>query len=249
MMTCRCCGSVDKLIKSHIIPQAFFRELQHTDEVTLIMSGVEGERTKKSRKGVYDQQILCRTCEAKLSNIDSYGINVLLKNFDQLFLPVKNAEEIIGFEGAAVHKEKLLHFLVSVLWRASVSTQNFYKNVNLGAHEASAKQITFAPKTSSFGVFDAVISKWDDGKILGHAVPPLLDPHKERWCGINAYRFYFGKIVAYIKVDARPFPEPLRRHSLLNAQAVYAISRNFATSSDFKAMISTAQKIYKAEQS
>lgn len=249
MLKCRCCGPVEKLIKAHVIPEAFFREHRDGDEVPLVISGSGEEIPKKSPIGVYDIEILCSTCEAKMSATDSYGIDVLLKKFDQLFLPVVESGRTVGYEATGLDQDRLLHFLVAVLWRASVSTQNFYKGVSLGPHEASAKQITFGVGTPSFGVFDAVLSKWRDDENIGLVTPPLLNPQRERLFGVNAYRFYFGQVVAYIKVDAQPFPEPLRRNSLLNAPAVRVVSRNIATSKDFGAMVSTLQKSHKAEES
>lgn len=248
MLQCRCCGVVEKLIKAHVIPEAFFREHRDGDEAPLIISGAKDAIPKKSPIGVYDMEILCRACEAKLSATDSYGIDVLLKKFNQLFLPAVESGRTVGYESTGADRKRLLHFLVAVLWRASVSNQNFYKRVRLGPHETSAKQITFDLGASSFGVFDAVLSKWREGESIGLITPPLLDPRRERWFGVNAYRFYFGQIVAYIKVDAQPFPQPLRRNSLLNAPAALVVSRNIATSKDFGAMLSTVQNSYNAEE-
>ncbi|WP_157604137.1 hypothetical protein [Rhizobacter sp. Root1221] len=214
----------------------------------LIISGAGREAPKRSPIGIYDTGILCLRCEEALGATDSYGIDVLLKRFGQLFLPKSGLGRTVGFEATEIANHRLLQFLIAVLWRASVSSQDFYGGVKLGPHEDAAKQIAFDVAASSFGVFDAILSKWRDDEGIGLVTPPLLNPHRERWHGVNAYRFYFGQVVAYIKVDARSFPEPLRRNSLLNASTARVVSRNIATSKDFGAMVSTTRGSVKAEE-
>ncbi|WP_157731335.1 hypothetical protein [Azotobacter chroococcum] len=247
MLTCKRCGKVEKLGKSHIIPEAFFRELREDKEMPLLVSGAYGELEKKAPIGVYDSQILCKSCEAQFSAIDSFGIDVLLKQYEKHFQPMVQHGKTVGFESTSVDKARLLQFLIAVLWRASVSEEHFYRHVELGPHETTAQEIAFSPKTpSSFGVFDALLSRWRDEQELGLVAYPLFDPRREKWPGgVNAYRLYFGEIVAYIKVDSRPFQPPLSSMSLLRSPTLKVVSRNIGTSKDFRAMVNTATKSHR----
>lgn len=160
MNHCRLCGANAVFVKSHIIPEAFFRELRSDGEVPLLVAGKMGQLPKKAPIGVYDPRILCALCEAKFSSVDSYGIAVLLSKFDQYFKPLQLDDRAIAFQGAEVDTTRLLRFLVSILWRGSVSTQPFYSTVVLGPLEKLAKDAIFGATVPQ--TFDAVLSRWDD---------------------------------------------------------------------------------------
>lgn len=238
MRQCRLCGTNAKLVKSHIIPEAFFRELRSEGEIPLLVTGREGHFPKKAPIGVYDSELLCSACEALFSSGDSYGIDVLLSQFDRYFNPLHLAERTLAFQGDDVDNIRLLRFLISVLWRASVSTQRFYGAVKLGPHEELAKNSMFESATPS--TFNAVLSRWDDAEDESHPTTGMMNPHKERWDGVNAYRLYFGKVVAYVKVDKRNFSETFEPLSLQAGSPCRIVNRQLSTSKDLKAMRKTA---------
>lgn len=213
----------------------------------MLVSGAYCEWAKKLPVGVYDSKILCKACEAQLKAIDSFGVDVLLKQHEKHFQPLVQHGKTVGFESTSIDKARLLQFLIAVLWRASVSVENFYRQVELGPHETTAQEIAFSSTVpSSFGVFDALLSRWHDKQDLDLLAYPLLDPRREKWPdGVNAYRLYFGEIVAYIKVDSRPFQPPFSSMSLLRSPTLKVVSRNLATSKDFRAMVDTAAKSHR----
>ena len=78
--------------------------------------------------------------------------------------------------------------------------------------------------------FATLFSVWDE------TVPLLMDPFAERWDGVRAYRIYLGRFVAYIKVDSRPFTEPLAKAALTPDGPLHVVSRRLAASKDFHVM-------------
>jgi len=247
MPPCALCGLNRKLIKAHAIPEAFFRELRLNGEVPLLVSGEQGQFPKKAPIGVYDEGILCEICEPAFGPIDDYGINVFLKDFGTTFQPLSKDGETAGFESATADSSRLLQFLVSVLWRASKSTHAFYSKVDLGPHEPLARLAVNTPGFELSEVFDAVLSRWKD---QDETVPTtaILDPRREKWFGVNAYRLYLGETVAYVKVDARPFPERMKTVSLRSAPPVLVVARKMAESKDIRAMKSTVQRSHENKQ-
>lgn len=240
-MVCRLCGQSRKLIKAHAVPEAFFRELRIDGETPLLISGESGRFPMKAPIGVYDEGILCEVCEPLFGRVDDYGIEVLLKKFDEYFHPLQRDGKTAGFESSTADASRLLQFLVAVLWRASVSTHGFYSKVALGPHEPLARAAIDTPGTTLSPVFDAVLSRWRDE---GDHVPTtaVLDPRRERWFGVNAYRFYFGETVAYVKVDAQPFPPGLHTISLRSAPPILVVERAMSESRDLHAMKHTVQR-------
>ncbi len=240
MKVCRACGATAGFVKSHIIPEAFFRELRDGGDSPLLVSGVQGVFPKRAPIGVYDHTILCSTCESKFQALDTYGIEVLLTRFDEHFTPLRKDGATGGFESEGLDKLRLLDFFVSVLWRASVSTQPFYKTVSLGPYERIVLETVVNGLSGAPDAFDAVLSRWkddDDGELPTTGV---MNPHRERWGDVNAYRLYLGKVVAYVRVDRRPFSEQFSAISLRSEGPCRIVSRRLATSKDLDAMRKTA---------
>lgn len=240
MPPCRLCGNVGKLVKAHIIPAAFFRSLREEDAVPLLVT--PNRFPKRSPIGVYDETILCDACEPKFDRFDSYGVRTLLHRLDDLFHPITHHDEIVAYEAKGIDRKLLLQFLLATLWRASVSTQPYYKRVNLGPYEEIAKHSILKPEAAIPLAFDAVLSRWTLEESHQPLARGIMDPFRERWDNVNAYRFYFGHVVAYIKVDRQPFLEPLQELSLLNRPVVTMVPRSFIQSSDFAAMVHTAKQ-------
>lgn len=237
MTLCKYCGASSSFINAHIIPEAFFRELREGTRAPLLITGRVGEFPKKAPIGVYDQEMLCGVCEERFLSEDTYGIDVLLKNFEQLFQPIEGGR---AFASDRIDKNLLLRFFVAVLWRASVSAQPFYRRVALGPYETEALNVLRHPTTDITSVFDAVMSRWEEPITGGVTTAAMLDPYPERWDGVNAYRLYLGRVVAYVKVDKQPFRAPFANLSLQADGPCQIVSRNFAESKDLRAMKHTA---------
>jgi len=246
--TCRLCGRDRRLVKAHAIPEAFFRVFRAGGENPLLVSNIPDAFPRRAPIGVYDDGILCEECERTFGEVDDYGIRVLLTEFDELFQPVvDDSGRTVGFQSRDIDQELLLRFLVATLWRASVSTRGFYSGVRLGAYESQVAGITEVARPVP-SVFAAALSVWTPVDTSRRLVHPVLDPRRERWNGVNAYRVYFGRVVAYVKVDSRPFPSPHREVALCQQDHLYVINRDFPTSKDFSAMAKTAKTSFRRQQ-
>ena len=238
------CTQDRKLIKAHAIPEAFFREARMGTAAPILVSATEGQFPRKAPIGVYDEGILCEACEAIFGPLDDYAITALLKDFNSKFHQLDRDGRVVGYESSTVDRNRLLQFLVAVLWRASVSTHDFYSNVNLGPHETMARNALGSSKVELPSVFDAVLSRWKDPD---EVVPPtvILDPRRERWTGVNGYRLYLGETVAFIKVDAQPFPPELKLGSLRSQLPLIVVARSMANSKDLQVMKQTALRSHR----
>jgi len=242
-MRCRLCFCDRKTVASHIVPKAFWVELRGDDGPPVLISGAEGVFPQKSQIGVYDETILCEDCEAKFNDVDDYAIRVLLKEFDSLFAPVWDTTfpaRIVAYESGAVDQERLLRFLVSVLWRASVSTQPTYKRVNLGSLEVlAATAIDRAVPLPE--VFGAMLARWTPAHAMGYDRHPILDPVVKTMQGMPVYMLYFGQFVAYLRTTGATFPSPLDVISVGVGETLNVTVRNFEGSSELQAMLHTVE--------
>lgn len=241
-MSCRLCNRQRKMMKSHIVPEAFWHVLRVEAELPpVLIRGVEGVFQKKAPIGVYDQGILCDECEPKFQAVDDYGVQVLLRDFDRLFTPITDTTfppRVVGYESNLVDQDLLLRFLVSVLWRASVSTQDIYQHVRLGDLEAQAAQAIDlrVPVPPTFG---AVVARFTAAGELGYATHAILDPRPTTLQGVPVYVMYLGASVVYLKAGDLPFSEEFIGMRVGGGERLRVISRDFGRSSELQAMWNT----------
>jgi hypothetical protein len=230
--TCRLCGQHATLVKSHVIPEAFFRHLRG-DEATLLM--VSPQRYPgRAPIGVYER-MLCETCEGRFGGLDAYGCEVLLRRFGELFVPVLRNGQVAGYEAAGIDKLQLLRFLVSVTWRASVASHGFYQHITLGPLQEPAARFALDGDADTKGLFDAVLARWQNLPEIIKA-PPIFDPRTQRIDGVNTLHFYLGPIEVRVKVDARRWPPTLARGGLRAPGSAMVVARDLERSKDWQAM-------------
>ena len=125
---------------------------------------------------------------------------------------------------------------MSVVWRASISSRIFYKKVRLGPHEDRIRSMIDRAEPGNPEDY-AVNLAFLTGKF-----PITLDPHREKFGGVNYVRIYLAGWIAYVKVDQRPTPEALVNLSLSPDRPCWAVLRDFATSNEFPVVMSLLRK-------
>jgi hypothetical protein len=139
---CHLCKREENLLgKSHVIPDFFYRNLNLYDEkhnlvrFSFLDLIEESTKIKTFSSGIYEKHILCKDCdEIRIGQLETYASKVLFhgsklnnpirKNFRQ-----PNGVEFSKIENVDYKKYKL--FLLSILWRAAISSNPFFSNVSL----------------------------------------------------------------------------------------------------------------------
>ncbi|QUM84424.1 hypothetical protein [Moritella sp. 28] len=125
-MKCKLCLENEDIKKSHIIPNAFFKYMKNN-------KGRYREVSKEGNKDnqvSYDEYLLCGSCELKFSTeFESYVIDFILRNPGSVGVCSESDSTNITLSNVDFTKLKL--FQMSILWRAAVSTLDFYKHVKL----------------------------------------------------------------------------------------------------------------------
>lgn len=200
-MICKLCGSAKSLVKSHIIPESFFRELRKVPGNIKIIPTNKAEHSKKAPIGIYDMRILCIDCEKAFGDADFYADVVLNKT--QELKELRNHTGRIGFIIENIQHDRLKRFVITLLWRASVSSMPFFRNVKLGPLENYAKQLILQASTGNADDFSFVLASFNPTDPRSKII---FDPHSEKWYGRNYYRFYLGGYVLYVKADSQSTP-------------------------------------------
>lgn len=236
---CRLCAKEKPLGKSHIIPKSFFERFQEGKMAAMLISNTQGIYPAKSRTGIYDPTILCLDCERKyFQEVDNYAAEILLNDTAKYFTTEVGPKGLTFMHSDKVDQHLLIRFFISVLWRASVSKNTFFKRVDLGPYEVDAAKVILHPDKAAPKIFSVLLTMWGDLDEKDSGL--VMDPLKEKWYGVNSYRFYFGYFVAYIKVDQRDFTGVFEKIALGNSDTLQVIGRNLENSPDGAALRHTA---------
>lgn len=164
---------------------------------------------RKSPVGIYDETILCAQCEKWFNKVDDYAASILINEFDDHFRKSWVDGKLVGFRSRPdrVDQELLLRFFIATLWRASVSTQQFFNRVSLGPYEEDARRTICNPTESISSIFSCILTGWTVRN--EELAKSIMDPYRRRLENLNTYRFNLGQVHMNIKVDKRPFPNQL----------------------------------------
>jgi len=149
-MICQLCKSEKKLIRrSHIIPDFMYEGL-FNEKHFIADFDLTGQRDMKLYpNGYYDSNILCENCDNILiGRLESYAKIVLFGGIGKRsnFHKVEQEVDLLGNKILHVNNidyKRFKLFLLSVLWRASISKQNVFRHVKLSSHEEIIRRMIF----------------------------------------------------------------------------------------------------------
>jgi hypothetical protein len=135
MTICKLCNQDTKLCQSHILPEFLYTALYDKKHRALVVSksSLNNEFIQKGFK----EPLLCQQCETQFSRYEMYAKEIINK----ILLTHPDAE---GYS-ITIHNvdyPTFELFLLSILWRAGISSHNMFKNVNLGTkHENKLREM------------------------------------------------------------------------------------------------------------
>ena len=237
-MKCKFCFKDKKPVDAHIIPRCFFEtmRIRGDNRSFQLLSNTKNEHPRKSRIGLYDNNILCKECENIFHDYDDYACKTLLSDIDKYdhILNPHNEKEI-GYKLDNINYKILKLFFISVLWRASVSEKKEFSAVNCisDLFKDRLKEMIRNSNPGDANDFLVIVRKFTDN--LGKNF--LMDPYKLQIKKINFYRFYLGGGYEFnIKVDETILEESdvLYAFSLKPENTFYVLFRdNLISSKEF----------------
>lgn len=125
-MNCALCQSNSPLRDSHIIPEFLYEELYDKIHRFHVVPFDASKPERFRQQGIYEK-LLCEVCEQKFSVLEKYTKEAFCGGVG---IRIEQTGELIKLSNLDYHKFHL--FLLSLLWRMSVSSQDFFELVNLG---------------------------------------------------------------------------------------------------------------------
>lgn len=134
-MYCRLCRreftSSDREIKSHIIPEFFFRILRKEEGSFFRFETRPGQAPYPLQTGIFEKNILCRDCEEEFSRVETYVSQLLYYRDQSSMTSPEFFYDRIIFKNIDYKKMRL--FQLSILWKASITMRSEFSEVKLRA--------------------------------------------------------------------------------------------------------------------
>lgn len=234
---CQLCKLHKKLINAHIIPKWAFKYLHHENSTKQSIVIFSKDKMVRRPIGPYDQNILCHECDSFLGTYDEYGKDILLgaplEYYNDAAYIIKN-----------VNFNKIQIFLLSVIWRASISEKDEFNRVQIGPYEERIRTILLNAKEKTEGEFlekySFVITKFRKGMLPSDVVYKNIQiPHIQKIEGINVAVLYMPKgIKIYLKLDQRDFTGLIRKIIDHREEGlIVPCTKSYAESDEFKSMM------------
>ena len=214
-------------MKAHVIPRTFYN-LDYSQRVPLeIITNSDDGYNGKSFVGIYDSGIVTAEGERVFNPWDTYAYEMLIRRRKALTTRTSDGV-VIALEAPKYDYAKLKLFFMSVLWRASVSTQPFFRRVSIGRYEAILREALLQSNPGDKDFFSVVLACFLDMPTK----TAMMDPFKEWYEQVVYYRFYLGAYIAYIKVDRQRTPSAFKDFAFELGRPLTIVGREFDRSKE-----------------
>jgi hypothetical protein len=194
---CRLCLNDKTLCKSHIFPEYMYAHCYDDNHSYIEFNAEDGKYNKKRRKGIYEE-LLCRDCEHIIQEYEDYGKHVLYGNAKP---KIEAAKKSYCNEDYDYRLFKL--FILSLLWRASVSTQDSFKLTSLGKYAEELRKILLNGLETSVNNYPLYLYQTHiDGK-PSNGVFMEIYPTKSIFDGKTVYQFVADGVFFFIGVGVQ----------------------------------------------
>lgn len=207
-MICRLCQEDKTLIKkSHIIPKFLYKGiLLKGKKIHQINLNNFNEQKSTFPDGIYDKYILCANCDNHIiGQYESYaGAAFYYLKDNSSSRQTIQVEIIDGADGLKsvffrnIDYTKFKLFLLSILWRADISTNKFFNNVSLGVHSERIRKMILNGHAGSKDEYETSLLYIDS---LHVPAKSILNPLKLRDSGNTSYIFHINNIMYFFNIS------------------------------------------------
>ena len=209
---CRLCGVYKTLRKSHIIPEFIYQPMYDGKHRFFLMRPNDERSVKPLQKGLAER-MLCHGCEQMLSRFERYASDVMTGNS---YITISQTHDQVRISGLDYALFKL--FLLSILWRASVSSLEFFKLVSLGPHEEKIRNMIIEERPGRPEEYGCIVTfSGLNGEDISDT---MFNPEPFRWAGRRFCKFFFAGANWCFYCDSQP-PTPHLRRLFLQSDGTY----------------------------
>lgn len=202
MGTCRLCLQEKELIKtSHIIPKFMYKGILEKNKRIVETNLFNPSDAIFRPTGSYESGILCKACDNNvIGKLESYAAKILFQNQSLTFRSEED-KYIKNLMLKDIDYTKFKLFLISLLWRASISTQKLFGAISLGSkHEESARKMIFENEPGRRDEFPTCIMGLETTVNL--ALRTIVSPRKLTSNGNTQYMFWVNGFFYWYNISS-----------------------------------------------
>lgn len=181
---------------------------------------IEPFENKFIQKG-YRENLLCEDCEGVINKYETYFAKTW---YQQKKLPDKIENNHTILSGLDYLNFKLFH--LSIMWRASISTRDEFKNVDLiPRHQERLRKMVLNndPGREDRYSFFAIVLTDKDNQVVHEAI---MEPVNSKYAGHRIYVFIFAGCCWYYFVSNHSMAEHLR-YCFSKSGNLFLVRENF----------------------
>ena len=245
MGQCKLCRQEKELLKrSHIIPDFMYQELYNEHHQInsfnpLDMLAGKGY-VKRPSSGEYEGGLLCSTCDTNVIGLyesyaskASYG-GLLHQNESPTCQNYINYEGISFTHCENINYQKFKLFLLSILWRASISSRPMFSNISLGDNEEIIRKMLLAGapgKNFDYPIF-IMTHRTDE------SIPKDLIGHPQKIVTKNGLTYFIFMITGmlycfYLNIEGVDLPKYVLDNTIKDTNEMNIIHLPKGTAWDF----------------
>ena len=142
---CKLCRKEKQLCKqSHIIPNFMHKDLFDENNRMHAIKSEQGtlRKIRYSQTGEFEKNILCHSCDNEtLGKLDRYASLILYDGYPKTYENRERPDGLKYTHCAGIDYKQFKLFLLSVLWRSSISQRPMFNEVQLGPHEERIRKM------------------------------------------------------------------------------------------------------------
>lgn len=175
---CKLCLKKKELVDSHIFPEFMFKSIyDDKHEFILLSSSVKFGR-KRKRKGIHES-LLCLNCDQNIiGKYEDYAAKIINGDGKKYF----NVEKTFyGIKLININYNLFKLFQLSLIWRASISTNPDLSPISLGPHEDTIRKMLILEKPGKFYDYGAILCYFPliPQKLKEIIIPPFYQAKME----------------------------------------------------------------------
>jgi hypothetical protein len=210
-MICKLCLQEKPLLKkSHIAPNFLYKELRDVNN-SFVRGNLDTVTSQKAYTGLFEANILCADCDnVQLSRLEAYAHDILYVGkgkglaFRNEITP--DGVEWVFCEGVDYTKFKL--FLISLIWRFSISSNEFYRFVDLGEHENVIRKMIIENDPGEVTDYPCTITTYRRHEDLPRQI--ISQPLKHFHEGITCYAFLMNGLLFTFYISRTETPDYIK---------------------------------------
>ncbi len=229
MSICRLCLEEKKLIgRSQIIPDFLYKhgglyDDKHKINHFSIQDLVDGKKPSLLQSGVHEGNLLYPECDDRRlgDQLEQYAKKAIYRGGRLPADQTPDCKNYYNAEGGEfmicsnLNYTKFKLFLLSILWRASISTKSFFNQINLGAHEEIIRQMIFSNDARQYDDYPILLVSTVSDKAFSSDV--VLEPYQGiDKDGMPTCMFIISGFIYIYKIGSFQGKLPELRHQTIN---------------------------------